>query len=345
MSACAKVILYSMSIALLAASPLRAQFSSPPSPQVSSITINYSATPNTMTILGSDFLQSGKAPVVNCAGWNLYVVSYSQTKIVARLPRGLAAGTYTMIITNGKSLQTPYLMTYGAVGPEGPQGPKGLAGPQGPKGPQGAPGPQGPQGAQGPQGPAGNTGPQGEQGPGGFNGGKLFTANGTFQVPSNIQTVMVELIGGGGNGGEGRALILGAYIAGGGGGAGAYTKAIVNVDPGATYDVVVGEGGTTTGQNGVGTAGGQSALQDESDNILAFANGGSGGGEILVGGAGGSNTSNPAIFASNGNNGLGQAAGVGYAFVAGGTPYGAGGAGGSTGNGSAGSNGAVVIWW
>ena len=55
----------------------------------------------------------------------------------------------------------------GEQGIQGPQGERGIQGPQGEQGPQGF---QGPQGIQGPQGEHGIQGPQGEQGPQGIQG-------------------------------------------------------------------------------------------------------------------------------------------------------------------------------
>jgi hypothetical protein len=190
MSACAKIILASVTAALLLGTPLKAQFSPPPSPQVSSVAINYSATPNSITIYGSDFIENGKAPVVAFAGVKLAVVSYNAENIIARLPRRLAAGTYTMMITNGKGMQCPYLVTYGAAGPQGATGPQGPLGPKGPAGPQGPQGAQGATGPQGPQGPKGPTGPQGPQGPQGATGaqGPAGVANGVSVVQAGTIT-------------------------------------------------------------------------------------------------------------------------------------------------------------
>lgn len=50
------------------------------------------------------------------------------------------------------------------MGPQGPQGPRGLQGVQGPRGPQGEQGLQGPRGEQGIQGPRGEQGPKGDKG-------------------------------------------------------------------------------------------------------------------------------------------------------------------------------------
>jgi Collagen triple helix repeat (20 copies) len=51
----------------------------------------------------------------------------------------------------------PFVVTYGATGPEGPPGGPGANGAQGPQGPMGLMGSPGPAGPTGPQGPAGAT--------------------------------------------------------------------------------------------------------------------------------------------------------------------------------------------
>lgn len=93
------------------------------------------------------------------------------TGVDVRLPAGLQAGTYRVLVANeitpiGGS--APELQTDGmdfSIGPDGPEGPQGDVGPQGEPGPVGPEGPQGPQGEPGPVGPLGPRGPRGEQGP------------------------------------------------------------------------------------------------------------------------------------------------------------------------------------
>jgi hypothetical protein len=154
---------------------------------------------------------------------------------------------------------------------------------------------------------------------------------------------MVELIGGGGGISVGTCIVIEGVpecLPGGPGGGGAYTKTIVTVTPGATYNIVVGQAGTIGNSTTSGTDGGQSLIEDGADNILAFANGGvqgSGSGP----GAGGPVTNNSGLFASLGVAGAKTLGGAGYAFVPGGTVYGTGANEGSQGGG----DGAVVIWW
>ena len=80
---------------------------------------------------------------------------------------------------------------------------------------------------------------------------QVFTSNGTFVVPTNVTSIIIEAWGGGGMGGTGSA----SYdVGGGGGGAGGYTKALYAVTPGASYPVVVGAGGATGQPTGGNTS-------------------------------------------------------------------------------------------
>lgn len=195
----------------------------------------------------------------------------------------------------------------GAIGPQGLQGPVGAQGIQGPAGPAGASGPQGPQGVAGPIGPQGPTGPAGPSGPAGPQGvaglqgnpgttgptgppGPTFlqltgnqqnyTASGTFTVPSGVNNVLVTLWGGGGGGGDADGAGISGGYAGGGGGGGAYVRAIVQVTPGQSYSVVVGNAGQTNCGEQPGASGGASSFAGVS------ANGGGGGGVACAQGVG-----------------------------------------------------------
>lgn len=90
----------------------------------------------------------------------------SQTQIVATLPSGLTPGSYLLTVIS-TSQSVSFLVTYGAVGPQGPMGLPGVQGPAGPIGPQGLTGQMGLAGPQGPTGPAGSTGAVGPPGPAG----------------------------------------------------------------------------------------------------------------------------------------------------------------------------------
>jgi len=87
-------------------------------------------------------------------------------------------------------------------------------------------------------------------GPPGPSNFQVFTADGTFTVPSGVNTIQIEAVGAGGPGGPAAPLVPGGPTAipgGGGGGSGAYQKVVLGVVSGATYAVTVGvSGGLTT---------------------------------------------------------------------------------------------------
>lgn len=83
---------------------------------------------------------------------------------------------------------------------------------------------------------------------------QVFNSSGTFNVPSGIDTVFVELIGGGGSGASGAATSDTLITDGR---AGDYIFTAVDVTPGASVSVVVGIGGTGV-SSGAGNPGGNS---------------------------------------------------------------------------------------
>jgi hypothetical protein len=99
------------------------------------------------------------------ANTTLALASFTNRTVIAKLPAGFGAGSYSITLTNSSSQIGTFDATLGAVGPVGAQGPAGPLGAQGPAGPQGAVGPQGPAGPQGVVGPQGPLGPQGDVGP------------------------------------------------------------------------------------------------------------------------------------------------------------------------------------
>ncbi|HEX3892092.1 MAG TPA: IPT/TIG domain-containing protein [Terracidiphilus sp.] len=136
---------------------------------VNSTTINYST--NQLTITGTGFSAIKKTPAVVMTGKLLTIVSFTESQIVATLPMTVAAGNYGIVVTNGIGELFPFVITYGAVGPQGPQGPQGV------------------QGLTGPQGVSGPTGPTGPEGPAGFASGVSVIEN-TFGVLKAGNTVM-----------------------------------------------------------------------------------------------------------------------------------------------------------
>jgi hypothetical protein len=134
-------------LAMLALLPTAAFGGIIPILTVSNSTINYGT--NQVTINGSSFEPVKKAPSVIMNGATLPIVSYTNSQIVATLPKNTAAGNYGIVVANEIGELFPFVITYGAVGPQGPQGP---AGPPGATGSQGVAGPAGPTGPEGPAG-------------------------------------------------------------------------------------------------------------------------------------------------------------------------------------------------
>jgi hypothetical protein len=116
-------------------------------PAIYSTVVNTSN--NRITVNGANFSPSGLAPTVVFATTTLALVSFTNHNVVAKLPAGLAAGSYSLDVTNSDKETATIGVTLGEVGPVGPQGPAGPAGVPGPAGPTGAQGPAGPQGIQG----------------------------------------------------------------------------------------------------------------------------------------------------------------------------------------------------
>ena len=155
-------------------------------------------------------------------------------------------------------------------------------------------------------------------------GSTTFTTSGTWSAPAGVTSVTVKAWGGGGAGGPGNTKNAGG---GGGGGGGEFRQATVTVNPGSSYSVVVGAGGTSsTGANG----GSGSPSTFNSTNVVA--NGGLGGVTGSGGGTGGSG-------GSGGTGTTGYSGGTGADGTTGSTGVGGGGGegSGSTTNGNNGS--------
>jgi hypothetical protein len=134
--------------ALVLLAPLFASATTTPNtPVVNSVTVDYSL--NVVTVKGSGFLPATTAPTVSFNTTKLMLVSDANTKIVAYLPGGIAAGTFNLTVTNSVNNAFTFDVTYGAVGPQGPAGPEGVNGAPGPVGPAGPAGPTGPKGPKG----------------------------------------------------------------------------------------------------------------------------------------------------------------------------------------------------
>ena len=144
---------------------------------VSNSTINYGT--NQVTINGTAFEPAKKAPSVVMNGGTLTVVSYTNTQIVATLPKNLAAGNYGIVVSSSIGELFPFVITYGAVGPQGPVGPVG---------PQGVPGPQGVAG------PTGPTGPAGPSGAGGVGAVLALPATSDTAITPGVETIINTIV-------------------------------------------------------------------------------------------------------------------------------------------------------
>ena len=210
-------------------------------------------------------------PEVWLSSLRLTVFMATSSEIESELPPDILPASYLLFVRGGgkNAVSATFVVTVGAVGPQGPageNGPQGIAGPagsdgqSGPAGPQGLTGAAGPQGLTGPVGPQGLQGPPGPAGPGGFNGMREFTTSGTLTIPAGVMHVFVELWGSGGGGSGGTAgggcgqWGCASGMEGNGGGGGAYVRAVVDVVPGTTYNVVVGPGGTGGAGQPVGSS-------------------------------------------------------------------------------------------
>ena len=111
-----------------------------------------------------------------------------------------------------------------------------------------------------------------------------FTTNGTttWIVPAGVRTIQAKVWGAGGGGGAGGDA---SGQNGGGGGGGGFAGASINVTPGSTLSVVVGDngvGGSATGGStdcgDGGGGGGFSGVYYNGSGFLIIAGGGAGGG-------------------------------------------------------------------
>ena len=167
---------------------------------------------------------------------------------------------------------------------------------------------------------------------------QVFTASGTFSVPTGVSTVQALVVAGGGGGGGYSGALADGYYSGGGGAGGLVYHGTYPVTPGGTVSVTVGSGGAgkgsnpaqgDNGQNSVfgtitaqGGGGGGAANRPGNGDAGRAGGSGGGGGSFLEGsngGPGGSGTQSP----SGGGQGFGNNGGV----AANGGPAGGGGGG------------------
>lgn len=182
---------------------------------------------------------------------------------------------------------------------------------------------------------------------------QVFTANGTFTIPTGITALKVTVVGGGGNGGGGSSDVG----SGGGGGGGAAIKYLTGLTPGNTLTVTRGAAGGTSSvasgtqtistisatggsAGGGGGSGGSGGIGSGGDLNIKGSGGDSGGGYSgVVAGEGGSGGSS---LLGGGGRGpyYGIAAEAGGAYGGGGS-----GSGGGGGAGGAGAAGVVLFEW
>ncbi len=110
---------------------------------------------NTVELNGASFGPGSATVTLGTYITPLTLLSATPNQIVAKLPAGIAPGTYLLTLSVSGTVPRPwsaaeeFLLTVGAQGVAGPQGAQGPAGNQGPAGARGAQGPAGPQGPSG----------------------------------------------------------------------------------------------------------------------------------------------------------------------------------------------------
>ena len=180
----------------------------------------------------------------------------------------------------------------------------------------------------------------------------VYTTDSTWTKPSQFEYILVEVVGAGGEGGEGDT-----NVGGGGGGGGGYSKELLTTsDLSGTTSVAITVGAGGDSDVGAGEAGGTSSF----GNFLS-ATGGSGGSISKEGGAGGSGSGGDLNVTGQGGGSGGdsgtQHTGTGGSSVLGGGArgedgaagvvggnYGGGGSGGYSGSDAGnGANGVVII--
>lgn len=116
----------------------------------------------------------------------------------------------------------------------------------------------------------------------------------TYTTPSGAKYLRVRMVGGGGAGGGATSAIW----CGGGGGAGGYTEVYIQ-NPGTSYSLVVGTGGTAV----AGASGGGGGTTSFGTATATFGSGGAGGVSGVSGGAPGSAGGSGYFFGSQGGYG------------------------------------------
>src|SRR5579863_10440261 len=92
----------SIRLTLLAAAVAGALLADPPqTPTIAGVTADYSTTPATLTITGTNF--GSTAPSVSLLGAPLTLVSFTAVSAVADIPAGTPPGSYTLSLVNNSA--------------------------------------------------------------------------------------------------------------------------------------------------------------------------------------------------------------------------------------------------
>ena len=171
--------------------------------------------------------------------------------------------------------------------------------------------------------------------------GTANTADFTRVFPKNT-TCDILIVGGGGAGGTN---FSGGGYEGGGGGAGGVVYMVNKLFTAGTYNISVGNGGTTSGGNGI-----ESSIKTNNNNIISFdginliANGGGGGGNS-IGKNGGSGGGSQMSFSGFGSSTQGNTIWNGTTYIPGGyngSTFGTGSDHGNTAGGGGGAGGSPI---
>jgi len=144
---CTRLLVYLAPVVLAVISTTTGARAASTAPAIYAAVVNTSS--NHITIAGTNLSPARLAPKVVFATTTLTLVSFTNQKLVATLPIGFSAGSYSLVVVNSNSQVATFSVTLGAVGPTGPQGPAGATGATGTTGATGATGSQGPAGPQG----------------------------------------------------------------------------------------------------------------------------------------------------------------------------------------------------
>lgn len=131
---------------------------------------------------------------------------------------------------------------------------------------------------------------------------QTFNSSGSFTAPSGVTSITVEAWGAGGKGGN---KTTGSGDGGGGGGGGAYSRSVITVTPGNTYNYIVGTGSTTTAAGGDTSFNTTQVLAKGGNSVLNNISVGAAGGQTLAGVGDQKYAGGTGFSPSNGNGGGG----------------------------------------